>query len=130
MASILTDRELQDFLRIINYLGMNALVEVHTLAELDRVLTLQDIRLININNQNLADFSIDLSTTQTLLTARRSQLQSLGVMVVVESGLYAHADLSLVAQAGANAVLVGESLIKEADIKQAVHRLLKGDSSS
>jgi indole-3-glycerol phosphate synthase len=98
------------------------------LEELDRVLTLDDIRLININNQNLADFSIDLSITQTLLAARRSQLQSLGVTVVVESGLYARTDLSLVAQAGANAVLVGESLIKEIDIKQAVHRLLKGDN--
>ncbi len=128
MSSILTDRELQDFLRIIHYLGMNALVEVHTLEELDRVLMLDDIRLININNQSLADFSIDLSTTQNLLAARRSQLQSLGVTVVVESGLYARTDLSLVAQAGANAVLVGESLIKETDIKQAVHRLLKGDN--
>ncbi|HIK05280.1 MAG TPA: indole-3-glycerol phosphate synthase TrpC [Trichormus sp. M33_DOE_039] len=126
IASILTDREIQDFLRIIHYLGMNAVVEVHTLAELDRVLNLEDVRIISINNQNLADFTIDLSTTQNILAQRRSQLQNLGILVVVESGLYTHADLSLVAQAGANAVLIGESLIKEKDIEQAVRQLLTG----
>ncbi|MDP5338999.1 MAG: indole-3-glycerol phosphate synthase TrpC, partial [Nodularia sp. (in: cyanobacteria)] len=100
IAAILTDRELQDFLRVIHYLGMNALVEVHNLSELDRVLKLDDIRLIGFNNQNLEDFTIDLSITQQLLAARRSQLQNLGVMVVSESGLYTNADLSLMAEAG------------------------------
>ncbi|TVP61037.1 MAG: indole-3-glycerol phosphate synthase TrpC [Nodularia sp. (in: Bacteria)] len=127
IAAILTDRELQDFLRVIHYLGMNALVEVHNLSELDRVLKLDDIRLIGINNQNLEDFTIDLSTTQQLLAARRSQLQNLGVMVVSESGLYTNADLSLMAQAGTHAVIVGESLIKQEDIEQAVRCLVKGN---
>ncbi|WP_414552920.1 indole-3-glycerol phosphate synthase TrpC [Anabaena sp. CCY 0017] len=127
IAAILTDRELQDFLRVIHYLGMNALVEVHNLSELDRVLKLDDIRLIGINNQNLEDFTIDLSTTQQLLAARRSQLQNLGVIVVSESGLYTSADLSLMAEAGVNAVIVGESLIKQEDIEQAVRCLIKRD---
>lgn len=126
IAAILTDRELQDFLRIIHYLGMNALVEVHNLQELDRVLKLNDIRLVGINNQNLEDFTIDVGTTQRLMAARRSQLQDLGVVVVSESGLYTHADLSLMAEAGTNAVIVGESLIKQEDIEQAVRCLLKG----
>ena len=127
IAAILTDRELQDFLRVIHYLGMNALVEVHNLSELDRVLKLNDIRLIGINNQNLEDFTIDLSTTQHLLAARRSQLQKLGIIVVSESGLYTNADLSLVAEAGAHAVIVGESLIKQENIEMAVRSLIKGD---
>ncbi|HYW20621.1 MAG TPA: indole-3-glycerol phosphate synthase TrpC [Nodularia sp. (in: cyanobacteria)] len=127
IAAILTDRELQDFLRVIHYLGMNALVEVHNLSELDRVLKLDDIRLIGINNQNLEDFTIDLSTTPQLLAARRSQLKNLGVMVVSESGLYTSADLSLMAEAGANAVIVGEPLIKQEDIEQAVRYLIKRD---
>jgi indole-3-glycerol phosphate synthase len=127
IAAILTDRELQDFLRVIHYLGMNALVEVHNLSELDRVLKLDDIRLIGINNQNLEDFTIDLSTTQQMLAARRSHLQNLGVIVVSESGLYTNADLSLVAEAGVNAVIVGESLIKQDDIEMAVRCLIKGD---
>ncbi|MBH8576618.1 indole-3-glycerol phosphate synthase TrpC [Nostocaceae cyanobacterium CENA369] len=125
MAAILTDRELQDLLRVIHYLGMNALVEVHNLTELDRALKLDDIRLIGINNQSLEDFTVDISTTQRLMAARRSQLQNLGVTVVSESGLYSHADLSLIAEAGTHAALIGESLIKEQDIEQAVRRLLK-----
>ncbi|MBE9007663.1 indole-3-glycerol phosphate synthase TrpC [Fortiea sp. LEGE XX443] len=130
IAAILTDRELQDFQRIIHYLGMNALIEVHTLAELDRVLQLDDVRLISINNQSLVDFTIDISTTQRLVAARRSQIQNLDVIVVSESGLYTHADLSLMAEAGTKAVLIGESLIKEHDIEQAVRHLLNIDSSA
>ncbi|MBW4684139.1 MAG: indole-3-glycerol phosphate synthase TrpC [Komarekiella atlantica HA4396-MV6] len=128
IAAILSDRELQDFLGIIHYLGMNALVEVHTLAELDRVLKLDDLRLVGINNRSLEDFSIDISTTQQLLAARRSQLQSLGIMVVSESGLYTPADLSFVVEAGTQAVLIGESLVEEDDLEQAVRSLLRFNS--
>lgn len=128
IAAILSDRELQDFLGVIHYLGMNALVEVHTLAELDRVLKLDDLRLVGINNRSLEDFSIDISTTQQLLAARRSQLQSLGIMVVSESGLYTPADLSVVVEAGTQAVLMGESLVEEEDLEQAVRNLLRLDS--
>ncbi|WP_414752642.1 indole-3-glycerol phosphate synthase TrpC [Anabaena sp. CCY 9910] len=127
IAAILTDRELKDFLRIIHFLGMNALIAVHSLAELDRILKLDDIRLIEINNQSLQDFTTDISTTQNLLAARRSHLQNLGITVVSESGLYTHTDLSLVTEAGANAVIVGESLIKEQDIELAVRHLLTGN---
>ncbi|BCL39362.1 indole-3-glycerol phosphate synthase TrpC [Nostoc sp. MS1] len=126
IAAILTDREIQDFLRIIHYLGMNALIAVHSLDELDRILKLDDVRLIEINNQSLEDLTIDISNTQNLLAARRSQLQDLGITVVSESGIYTHTDLSLIAQAGANAVIVGESLIKEENIEMAVHDLLRG----
>ncbi|MBE9039023.1 indole-3-glycerol phosphate synthase TrpC [aff. Roholtiella sp. LEGE 12411] len=130
IAAILSDRELQDFLGVIHYLGMNALVEVHTLAELDRVLKLDDLRLVGINNRSLEDFSIDISTTQQLLAARRSQLQSLGIIVVSESGLYTPADLSLVVEAGTQAVLMGESLVKEEDLELAVRSLLRFNSST
>ncbi|MEH1969470.1 indole-3-glycerol phosphate synthase TrpC [Nostoc sp.] len=125
IAAILSDQELQNFLRVIHYLGMNALIEVHTLAELDRVLKLDDVRLIGINNQSLEDFSVNIGTTGQLLAARRSQLQSLGIIVVSESGLYTPTDLSLVAEAGAHGVIVGESLVKQEDIQQTVRNLLK-----
>ena len=124
IAAILSDQELQDFLRVIHDLGMNALVEVHTLAELDRVLKLDDLRLVGINNRNLEDFTLDLGTTQQLLAERQQQLQSLDITVVSESGLYTPADLSLVAKAGARAVLIGESLVKQSDVEQAVRNLL------
>ncbi|MFN6481863.1 MULTISPECIES: indole-3-glycerol phosphate synthase TrpC [unclassified Nostoc] len=124
IAAILSDRELQDFLQVIHDLGMTALVEVHTLAELDRVLKLDNLSLVGINNRNLEDFTLDLGTTQQLLAQRQQQLQSLDITVVSESGLYTPADLSLVAEAGARAVLIGESLVKQSDVEQAVRTLL------
>ncbi|MCC5606682.1 indole-3-glycerol phosphate synthase TrpC [Nostoc sp. CHAB 5834] len=128
IAAILSDQELQAFLQLIHDLGMNALVEVHTLAELDRVLKLDNLSLVGINNRNLEDFTLDIGTTQQLLAQRQQQLQSLDITVVSESGLYTPADLSLVAEAGARAVLIGESLVKQSDVEQAVRSLLKLDS--
>ncbi|MEH1872824.1 indole-3-glycerol phosphate synthase TrpC [Nostoc sp.] len=125
IAAILSDGELQDFLGVIHDLGMNALVEVHTLAELDRVLKLDDLRLVGINNRNLEDFTLDIGTTQQLLAQRQQQLQSLDITVVSESGLYTPADLSFVAEAGARAVLIGESLVKQNDVEQAVRTMLR-----
>lgn len=128
IAAILSDQELQAFLQLIHDLGMNALVEVHTLAELDRVLKLDDLHLVGINNRNLEDFTLDIGTTQQLLAQRQQQLQSLDITVVSESGLYTPADLSLVAEAGARAVLIGESLVKQSDVEQAVRSLLRLDA--
>ncbi|MEH2435679.1 MAG: indole-3-glycerol phosphate synthase TrpC [Nostoc sp.] len=125
IAAILSDQELQGFLQLIHDLGMNALVEVHTLAELDRVLKLDDLHLVGINNRNLEDFTLDIGTTQQLLAQRQQQLQSLDITVVSESGLYTPADLSLVAEAGARAVLIGESLVKQSNVEQAVRSLLR-----
>ncbi|NEU75072.1 indole-3-glycerol phosphate synthase TrpC [Hassallia byssoidea VB512170] len=123
IAAILTDEGLQDFLRLIHELGMTALVEVHTLAELNRVLKLEGIRLVGINNRNLENFTVDLATTQQLLAQRQQELLSLDITVVSESGLFTPADLSLVAEAGVRAVLVGESLVKQSDVEQAVRNL-------
>ena len=124
IAAILSDQELQEFLQVIQSLGMNALVEVHTLAELDRVLALSGVRLVGVNNRNLEDFTVDIGTTQQLLTKRREQLQNLDITLVSESGLYTPADLALVAEAGARTVLIGESLVKQTDLEQAVSSLI------
>jgi indole-3-glycerol phosphate synthase len=120
IAAILHDRDLQYFLKIIQALGMTALVEVHTLAELDRVLALEGVQLIGINNRNLETFSVDLQTTQQLLQARGPQLQERQILVVSESGLHGPDDLATVRQAGAQAILVGESLVKQPDPAQAI----------
>ncbi|PSP05221.1 MAG: indole-3-glycerol phosphate synthase TrpC [Cyanobacteria bacterium SW_5_48_44] len=124
IAAILSDQELQEFLQVIQNLGMNALVEVHTLAELDRVLALSGVRLVGVNNRNLEDFTVDIGTTQQLLTKRREQLHNLDITLVSESGLYTPADLALVAEAGARTVLIGESLVKQTDLEQAVSSLI------
>lgn len=123
IAAILSDQDLKEFLTVVHSLGMNALVEVHTLAELDRVLALPEQRLIGINNRNLKDFTIDLGTTQQLIAVRREQLLDSDVTIVSESGLHTPADLAVVAKAGARSVLIGESLVKQTDPEQAVLNL-------
>jgi indole-3-glycerol phosphate synthase len=129
IAAILPDQKLQEFLYLIHSLGMNALVEVHTLAECDRVLKLSDLRIVGINNRNLETFNVDLATTSQLMQERSQPLTSLGVTVVSESGLYSPKDLSFVAEAGVRSVLVGESLIKQPDVEQAVRSLLDNKTS-
>lgn len=125
MAAILADKDLKNFLRVIHYLGMNAVIQVHNLTDLDRVLELEDIRIISINNQNLTDFTVNINTTQELLAARKSQLQKLGILVISESGIETPDDLSLVADAGVQTVIMGESLLKESDLEVAVRNLLQ-----
>lgn len=126
IAAILSDKDLQYALKIAAGLGMTALVEVHTLEELDRVLTLQGVELVGINNRNLETFAVDLQTTCDILAQRRSQLEDLGILVVSESGLHQSTDVQQVQQAGAGAVLVGESLVKQADLEAAIAALMPG----
>ena len=123
IAAILSDKDLQYFIKIAATLGMTALVEVHTLAELDRVLALDGVTLIGINNRNLEDFSVDLNTTRMLLAERHPVLQQRGIQLVSESGLFTAADLQAVAEAGANAVLIGESFMKQPDPGGALAQL-------
>ncbi len=113
IAGILSDQDLRYFLKIAHSLGMAALIEVHTLAEMDRVLALDGVKLIGINNRNLEDFSVDLQTTYDILSPRLAVLQERQIIVVSESGLHTAADVQQVAQAGASAVLIGESLVKQ-----------------
>jgi indole-3-glycerol phosphate synthase len=124
IAAILGDQDLKYFLKIAQNLKMAALIEVHSLAELDRVLALDGVSLVGINNRNLEDFSVDLQTTCELLAARGSQLQEKNILVVSESGLHNPDDLNLVLTAGASAVLIGESLVKQPDPGAAIARIL------
>lgn len=124
IAAILSNVQLKDFLRVIHSLKMTALVEVHTASELDRVLRLPDVKLVGINNRNLKNFTVNLANTEKLIAQRKSQLQSFGITAIGESGIYTPDDLKFVNKAGARAVLVGESLVKQPDVEEAVRRLL------
>lgn len=126
IAAILSDKDLQYFLKIVKALGMTALIEVHTLEELDRVLTLDGVTLVGVNNRDLKNFEVDLKTTEDILRDRASVLAEKNITIVSESGLYTAADLTRVSEAGATAVLIGESLVRQPDPGQALAQLLAG----
>lgn len=124
ITAILSDQDLKYFVKIAQTLGMTPLVEVHTLAELDRVLAIEGVTLVGINNRNLQDFSVDLDTTCELFAQRSQPLTERGILVVSESGLHTGADLKKVAAAGTQAVLIGESLVKQTDPGMALAQLI------
>jgi indole-3-glycerol phosphate synthase len=101
-------------------LGMDALIEVHDEAELDRALRLAS-PLVGINNRNLKTFELTLDTTRRLAPRVPE-----GRMVVCESGLFTPADLADMAQVGARSFLIGESLMRQDDVAGATRALLAG----
>jgi indole-3-glycerol phosphate synthase len=98
--------------------GMDVLAEVHDRAELDRALTL-DVALLGINNRNLKTLKVDIATAEAL-----APLVPPGRLAVAESGLETPADLARMAAAGARCFLVGESLMRQADVTLATRALL------
>ncbi len=124
IAAILSNEDLQSFLKIAKKLGMAALVEVHDLAEFDRVLALDGVELIGINNRDLKDFSVNLHLTSELATARADQLKDRNILLVGESGIHTPEDLKTIVQAGASAVLIGESFMRQPSPGKALAELL------
>ncbi len=100
--------------------GMDVLLEVHNEAEMTRVATLNS-RLIGVNNRDLKRFVTDLATTERLVG-----LAPEGSLLISESGINSHADLLRLAKCGVRTFLVGESLMRQADIAAATRTLLNG----
>ena len=126
IAAILTDQDLGYLLKVARSLGLTALVEVHDASELERVLALDGVELIGINNRNLATFHTDLATTEQLTACYGEQIRARGCLLVSESGLFSRDDLDRVQAAGADAVLVGESLMRQPDVCAALETLIHG----
>ena len=126
IAAILTDVDMAYLLKVARSLGLAVLVEVHDAAELERVLALDGVQLIGINNRDLASFHTDLATTEQLTAQYGDQIRAKGALLVSESGLLSRDDLDRVQSAGADAVLVGESLMRQPDVTAALEALIGG----
>jgi indole-3-glycerol phosphate synthase len=118
IAAALDDAEMAEIEAAAIDHGMDALIEVHDAAELDRALRLKS-RLIGVNNRDLRDFSIDFARTYELVGRA-----PLGCTFVAESGLTSRADLDAMGQKGVRCFLVGEALMRQADVETATRELL------
>jgi indole-3-glycerol phosphate synthase len=124
IAAALTDDELKRFARAAHGLSLDVLVEVHTAAELDRVLaTLGEAGAdaIGVNNRDLGTFDVRLETSLELAGRIPS-----GVVRVAESGIAATEDIARLRAAGFDAFLIGESLMRQPDPGAALAALLAG----
>ena len=137
IVAILTDGQLQKFHSLAVDAGLAVLVEVHDEEELNRALKISPA-LIGVNNRNLKTFEVDLATTEMLAAkledgrlkmARTAAPSSIlhppsSPLLVAESGIHSRADVERLQRAGAGAVLIGESLVKQANIREKLRQLI------
>lgn len=125
IVAILSQEQLRRLHDLATGAGLAVLVEVHDEAELGRALAV-GAHLIGVNNRDLRTFRVDLSTTERV--ARRLHEWSSGAgyrpLLVAESGIHTRADVQRVRAAGADAILVGESLMRSVDLAGQIRLLL------
>ncbi|PIN24127.1 Anthranilate synthase component II [Handroanthus impetiginosus] len=131
IAAVLPDLDIKYLVKICKLLGLAALVEVHDEREMDRVLEIEGIELVGINNRDLGTFKVDIGNTKKLLEGKRGErIREKGITVDGESGLFTPADIGFVQEAGVKAVLVGESIVKQEDPTLGITQLFGKDISS
>ena len=118
IIAALEDAQAAELEAVAQGLGLDVLIEVHDEAELDRALRLRS-PLIGVNNRNLKTFEVDLGTTERL-----ARLLPADCLLVCESGIGTPADIARMRAAGASCFLVGESLMRQADVTAATASLL------
>lgn len=117
IVSILTQEELKHYINICDELGLSALVEAHDQFELEQALN-AGARIVGVNNRNLKDFSVDTDNSRRL-----RELVPKEVLFVSESGVSGAEDVKRLRDIGADAVLIGESLMRAPDKKAKLAEL-------
>lgn len=117
ICAILTEHEIKEYIGICDELGISALVEAHDEAEVRAALR-AGARIIGVNNRNLKDFSVDTTNSGRL----REHIPS-DVLFVSESGVSSPADIKKLRAIGADAVLIGEALMRAPDKKARLQEL-------
>ena len=123
IVAILTNMQLVRFLDLATAAGLDVLVEVHDEPELERARA-AGARIIGVNNRNLQTFKVDLATTECLARTLKRPDDKEDLVLVAESGIHTHADVERLSRCGAQAILVGESLMRQADIAAKIRELL------
>jgi indole-3-glycerol phosphate synthase len=122
IAAILSQQQLEKLLSLSRELGLEAIVEVHTAAELARVMA-TEAKIIGINNRNLHDFTVTLQTTVELLNIIKNKGQRANYYIIAESGIKTKADISYLKDLGVDGVLIGETLMRASDPIKKVKEL-------
>ena len=117
ICSILNKEQIKAYINICDTLGLSALVEVHDEAEADKALNC-GARIIGVNNRNLKDFSVDAANSRRL-----RKLIPGDVLFISESGVKTPEDVQKLRAIGADAVLIGETLMRAADKRQKLNEL-------
>lgn len=117
ICSILTEKEITDYIRICDSLGLSALVEVHDEQEIQTALR-AGARIIGVNNRNLKDFTVDTGNSKRLRSFVPKE-----VLFVAESGVKTGKEIEALQEAGVDAVLIGETLMKALDKKAKLQEL-------
>eukprot|EP00891_Asterochloris_glomerata_P004988 jgi/Astpho2/4988/Aster-06720 len=126
IAAVLPNKDLEYLMKVCRTLRLQCLVEVHTVAELERVLKLDlSGAMLGINNRDLGTFKVDLHNNKVIMdSAAGQEAQQRGLMVAGESGIFTPEHVDFVQSTGCSAILVGESLVKQGDPAAAVKALL------
>ncbi|MBR1555070.1 MAG: indole-3-glycerol phosphate synthase TrpC [Oscillospiraceae bacterium] len=120
IAAVLEFSRMKSYFDLAHELGLDCLIEVHTREEMETVQKLNP-KLIGVNNRNLKTFEVNLSATAELASMRQA-----GQLLVSESGIKNNADMKTVRKNGADAVLIGETLMRSDNITETLHALREG----
>ena len=128
IAAVLTKKELESYLKLSQKLGMEAIVEVHDLAELDKVKSLSEglCQIIGVNNRDLKTFTVDIKNTAKIIKKLKKDNLRQNYKIISESGIKNSADMKYLHKLGVDGVLIGERLMKAKNPSKKLEELKQG----